>query len=144
MAGRIAERGVTVTVIGNNHPTLFGDRSRLAEIWQNLLDNACKFMGDQKEPRIEIGVEIRDNETVFFVRDNGIGIDERYQTKVFGLFEKLNPKAEGTGIGLALIKRIVEIYGGRIWIESAGRGLGTNFLFTLPGAALNSNEEKKP
>jgi signal transduction histidine kinase len=99
-----------------------------------LVDNACKFMGDQPAPRIEIGVETRDAETVFFVRDNGIGIDPRYQAKVFGLFEKLDHTAEGTGVGLALVKRIVEWYGGRIWVESKGAGQGTCFYFTLPGA----------
>ncbi len=133
VAGRIAARGVTVQV-DDREMTLHGDRVRLEEIWQNLVDNACKFMGDQKAPRIEIGVETRDAEPVFFVRDNGVGIDARYQEKVFGLFEKLDPKAEGTGIGLALVKRIVELHGGRIWVESKGAGQGTCFCFTLPGA----------
>jgi len=133
-AGRIASRNVSVTV-HENDLKLRGDRVRLAEIWQNLVDNACKFMGDQKEPRLEIGVETRDGEPVFFVRDNGSGIDPRYQLKVFGLFEKLNKAAEGTGIGLAHVKRIVEIYDGRIWLESDGPGRGANFLFTLPGAS---------
>jgi PAS domain S-box-containing protein len=133
VAGRITERGVAVKV-GDNDLTLHGDRPRLAEIWQNLVENACKFMGDQKEPRIEIGAEPRGAETVFFVCDNGSGIDPRYHTKVFGLFDKLDPKAEGTGIGLALVKRIVELYQGRIWVESAGLGQGACFYFTLPGA----------
>jgi PAS domain S-box-containing protein len=110
------------------------DRSRLVEIWQNLLENACKFMGEQLKPRIEIGVERRGGETVFFVRDNGVGIEPRYQEKVFSLFEKLNPKIEGTGMGLALVKRVVELYKGRIWVESDGPGRGANFLFTLPAA----------
>jgi PAS domain S-box-containing protein len=133
VAGRVAERGVTLQV-DDRAVTLCGDRLRLDEIWQNLVDNACKFMGDQKEPRIEIGVETRDAEPVFFVRDNGIGIDPRYQAKVFGLFEKLDQAAEGTGVGLALVKRIVELYGGRIWVESKGAGQGACFYFTLPGA----------
>ncbi|MCX6901517.1 MAG: PAS domain S-box protein [Verrucomicrobia bacterium] len=133
VAGRIAERGVTVKV-GDTDMLLRGDRIRLAEIWQNLVENACKFMGDQKEPRVEIGVEARGAETVFFVRDNGIGIDPRYYAKVFGLFEKLDPKAEGTGLGLALVKRVVELYRGRIWVESLGQGQGACFYFTLPGA----------
>ena len=143
VAGSLSERGVKVTVSGGDDLTLYGDRTRLEEIWQNLVDNACKFMGGQKEPRLEIGVEAHDTETVFFVRDNGIGIDPRHQSKVFGLFEKLDPSAKGTGIGLALIKRIVEIYGGRIWVESAGLNQGTNFLFTLPGAAIAVQEIKK-
>ena len=133
VAGRISQRGVQVTV--PQYPlTLHGDRARFVAVFQNLVDNACKFMGDQKEPRIEIGVETRAAETVFFVRDNGVGIDPRHQAKVFGLFEKLDPKAEGTGIGLALVKRIVELHGGRIWVESPGLGKGSCFYFTLPGA----------
>jgi signal transduction histidine kinase len=111
-----------------------GDRPRLAEIWQNLLENAVKFMGDQLFPRIELGVEHQGKNQVFYVRDNGIGIDPRDQRKIFGLFEKLNPGIEGTGIGLALVKRIVEWYQGKIWLESKGSGHGTCFRFTLPEA----------
>jgi signal transduction histidine kinase len=143
VAGSIAARGVTVQV-GGCEVALFGDRVRLAEVLQNLLDNACKFMGGQKEPRIEVGFEARGAEIVFFVRDNGIGIDPRHQAKVFGLFEKLDPKAEGTGIGLSLVKRIVELYGGRIWVESPGVGQGACFYFTLPGAVNQTNEGEKP
>ena len=141
VAGRITERGVTVK-LGDLDVTLNGDRSRLAELWQNLLDNAVKFMGCQSEPCVEMGVERRTGEVVFYVRDNGIGIDPRYHAKVFGLFEKLDPKAEGTGIGLALVRRIVELYQGRIWLESAGLAQGTCFYFTLPGALINPTGEK--
>lgn len=133
VAGRIAGRGVMVRV-EDREVALFCDRVRLAEVLQNLIDNACKFMGGQKEPCIQIGAARHDAETVFFVRDNGMGIDPRHQLKVFNLFEKLDPKAEGTGIGLSLVKRIVELHGGRIWVESAGAGQGACFHFTLPGA----------
>ncbi len=133
VAGRLAEQGVAVEV-SDEPVTLWGDRPRLAEIWQNLVENAAKFMGDQARPRIELGAERRGEETVFFVRDNGVGIDPRYQSKVFGLFEKLDPKSEGTGLGLALVKRIVELHEGKIWVESSGPGQGATFLFTLPGA----------
>ena len=132
-AGRISARRVTV-VINDAPVVLCGDRSRLVEIWQNLVENACKFMGSQEDPRIEIGVENHGQETVFFVKDNGIGIEQRFHSKVFGLFEKLEGKGEGTGLGLALVKRIVELYEGRIRIESAGEGQGTTFFFTLPKA----------
>jgi PAS domain S-box-containing protein len=142
VAGRIAERGVKVQVEDRNL-LLFGDRVRLAEVLQNLLDNACKFMGDQKAPHIEVSFEVRGAETVFFVRDNGIGVDPRHQAKVFGLFEKLDAQAEGTGIGLSLAKRIVEMYGGRIWVESSGVGRGACFYFTLPGAVDQTNKEEK-
>jgi signal transduction histidine kinase len=133
VAGRISTSRAEVSV-ADAAVVLEGDRPRLVEIWQNLVENACKFMGDQPKPRVEIGVEQRGAEMVFFVRDNGVGIEPRYQEKVFSLFEKLNPKMEGTGMGLALVKRVVELYKGRIWVESGGLGQGANFLFTLPAA----------
>lgn len=139
MAGAIAEKGVTV-LLQEASLTLFGDRSRLVEIWQNLVENAIKFMGDQIAPRIEIGTKRRDQERVFFVSDNGRGIDPRFQEKVFGLFEKLEAQSEGTGLGLALIKRIIELYQGRIWVDSAGTGRGTCFYFTLPNAVRENTE----
>ena len=92
---------------------------RLLEVIQNLLDNAVKFMGEQSQPVIEIGTQGEENGMpVFYVRDNGIGIAPKYHERIFGLFNKLNPGAEGTGVGLAIVKRIVEVHGGRIWVES--------------------------
>jgi PAS domain S-box-containing protein len=132
VAGRLAARGVAVT-IEPSLPEVVGDRARLVEIFQNLLDNAAKFMGETRDPRIEIGARREAADEVFFVRDNGIGIDPAHQARVFGLFDKLDPQAEGTGIGLALVKRIVELHGGRIWVESDGAGRGTSVCFTLPG-----------
>jgi PAS domain S-box-containing protein len=139
VAGRISISHAEVQV-AEAAVVLEGDRPRLAEIWQNLVENACKFMGDQPKPRVEIGVEQRGAETVFFVRDNGVGIEPRFHQKVFSLFEKLNPKIEGTGMGLALVKRVVELYKGRIWVESGGLGQGSNFLFTLPAAVKIETE----
>jgi signal transduction histidine kinase len=101
------------------------------EVVQNLVDNACKFLGEQSHPRVEIGAQQTGEETVFYVRDNGIGIEPSFQDKVFGLFEKLDPTSDGTGIGLALVKRIVETHNGKIWVESEG-GKGATFCFTLP------------
>ena len=129
--GRLEERGVEVE-IAPNLPVVYGDHPRLREVLQNLVDNAVKFTGDQPHPRVEIGVRHDDAERVYYVRDNGMGIDPRYHDKVFGLFERLDPKAEGTGVGLAIVKRIVEVHGGRIWIESEGAGRGSTFCFTLP------------
>jgi signal transduction histidine kinase len=129
--GQIAKRGVQVT-LAPDLPTMYGDRFRLVEVVQNLLDNAVKFMREQPEPSIEIGVEQIERETVYYVHDNGIGIDPRYQENVFGLFERLQPEIEGTGVGLALIKRIIEVHDGRIWVESKGPGHGSTFYFTLP------------
>ncbi len=131
--GRLDERGVAVT-IGADLPFVRGDRSRLVEVVQNLVDNAAKFMGDEKQPRIEIGVRDGSGEQVFFVRDNGIGIAPRHQERVFRLFDKLEAGDEGTGVGLALVKRIVELHGGRVWVESDG-STGSTFCFTLPRPA---------
>lgn len=133
VAGRTAEGRVDV-LVEDADVVLFGDSLRLGEVWQNLVENACKFRGDQAQQRIEIGATGQGRDTVFFVRDNGIGIEPRHQEKIFGLFEKLDPESEGTGLGLALVKRIVELYGGKIWVESQGIGHGSCFCFTLPGA----------
>lgn len=112
-------------------PLVFGDKNRLVEVVQNLLDNAAKFIGNQTNPVVEIGAETKGDETILFVRDNGIGIDPKFHKKIFELFDKLNPQIEGTGVGLALVKRIIEVHGGRIWVESQP-GQGTTFYFTLP------------
>ncbi|MFN8381624.1 MAG: ATP-binding protein [Anaerolineales bacterium] len=127
--GQLQLKQVQVKV-GSDLPDIFGDTERLIEVIQNLVDNACKFMGDEKKPIIEIDVQKRENENVFYIKDNGIGIDKRFHEKVFGLFDKLNPNSGGTGIGLALVKRIIEVHGGKIWIESE-EGKGTTFFFTL-------------
>ena len=116
--------------VGKDMPVVNGDRIRLVEVVQNLLDNAAKFMRDQPNPRIEIGIRQVESESIFFVKDNGIGIEPQFHKKIFGLFDKLDPNAEGTGIGLALVKRIVEVHGGRIWVESE-EGKGATFCFTL-------------
>jgi signal transduction histidine kinase len=117
-------------------PTVYGDHARLVEVVQNLVDNAAKFMGEQPDPRIEIGLRGTDTDgkPILFVRDNGIGIEPQYHDRVFGLFSKLDAQSEGTGIGLALVKRIVEVHGGRIWVESDEPGQGSTFCFTLPAA----------
>ncbi|MBK5276157.1 MAG: Cache 3/Cache 2 fusion domain-containing protein [Desulfuromonadales bacterium] len=129
-AGIIASRGVRISRSAESI-LLSGDRPRLGEVWQNLIENAVKYMGDQPDPQIEIGVEARGVERVFFVRDNGMGVDPRYTEKIFGLFEKLDPTSEGSGLGLALVKRIVEVHGGRTWVDSEGIGRGSTFCFTF-------------
>ncbi len=117
-----------------NLPVVYGERVRLLEVMQNLIDNAAKYMGDQPNPRIEIGARHQAGEVVVFVADNGVGIEPQFQEKVFGLFDQLDTCSEGTGIGLALVKRIVEVHGGQIWIESGGAGQGSTFCFTIPPA----------
>jgi PAS domain S-box-containing protein len=129
--GRIQSRGIQVS-IQEDLPAVYGDRRRLAEALQNLIDNAAKFMGSQSRPRIEIGAQgCKNGKAVFFVRDNGVGIEAIHHERIFGLFNKLDADSEGTGIGLALVKRIIEVHGGRIWVESEA-GQGACFFFTLP------------
>ena len=116
-----------------NLPVIRGDHPRLVEVMQNLINNGIKFMGKQSEPHIEIGLKNFDksNNPVFFIRDNGIGIEPQYHERIFGLFNRLDPAINGTGIGLTLVRRIIEVHGGRIWVESE-HGKGATFLFTLP------------
>jgi len=97
----------------------------------NLIENGIKYMGDQAHPEIEIGHRIKDGQYTFFVKDNGMGIDPSQFDKVFELFYKVNAKSEGTGAGLAIVKRIIEVQGGRIWVESEN-GKGSTFCFNLP------------
>lgn len=136
VAGQIAERGVEV-IIPTDLPVVRGDRRRLLQVFQNLLDNGIKFMGDQTTPQIEIGADQNKNETVCFVRDNGVGIEPDQRDKIFGLFDQLDPEAKGTGIGLALVERIIRLHGGRVWVESKGAGQGSTFYFTIPTAATD-------
>jgi PAS domain S-box-containing protein len=138
VAGQITENGAAVHICDQDK-TLFGDRPRLLQIWQNLIENAVKFSITQETPSIEVGFVEQNRITVFYVRDNGCGIDPRYKEKIFGLFEKLDPTSEGTGLGLAIVKRIVEVYQGKIWVESAGLGHGSCFYFTLPEAVMREN-----
>jgi light-regulated signal transduction histidine kinase (bacteriophytochrome) len=107
----------------------------MVQLLQNLVGNAMKYAGD-RTPDVRLTARQRPNEEwVFEVRDNGIGIDMRYAKEIFGVFKRLHGRDEydGTGIGLAICKRIVELHGGRIWVESEP-GRGSTFCFTLPGA----------
>jgi signal transduction histidine kinase len=129
--GRIETNAISVH-IDRNLPAVYGDKPRLVEVMQNLLDNAAKYMGTQPEPTIEIGQRGEENgKPIFYIKDNGIGIAPAHFERIFGLFNKLDVKSEGTGVGLALVKRIIEVHGCRIWVESQ-EGKGSTFLFTLP------------
>jgi len=125
--------GITV-ILSPDLPTVFGERARLREVLENLIENALKFSSGQANPLIEIGTRIQDGEQIIFVKDNGPGIDPRYHNRIFNLFEKLDPVMEGTGIGLTITKRIIEVHGGRIWVESDGPGEGSTFAFTIPNS----------
>jgi hypothetical protein len=127
---RIKDSGATVTF--DNLPTLLGDDRQLLQLFQNLIGNALKFRGEVP-PKVHVGVIQHPGEYVFSVRDNGIGIDPQYAERIFLVFQRLHARGEypGTGIGLAICKKIVERHGGRIWVESAP-GKGSTFRFTIP------------
>ncbi len=112
-------------------PTVAGDTTQLEQLFQNLIGNAIKFHGEQR-PEIHIGVERKKSEWFFSVHDNGIGIDPQYADRIFGVFQRLHRRKDypGTGVGLAICKKIVERHGGRIWVESE-LGQGSNFCFTI-------------
>jgi PAS domain S-box-containing protein len=126
----IAEHHATVT--SDPLPFVRGDESQLIQLMQNLIGNAIKFHGDEP-PRVHIGVGRGRDGTTFSVQDNGIGIDPQYFERIFVIFQRLHPREKypGTGIGLAICKRIVERHGGRIWVESTP-GRGSTILFTIP------------
>jgi PAS domain S-box-containing protein len=127
---RIEARDVNVEI--GDLPRVFGDRIRLLQLIRILVENAVAYMGDQPEPRLEIGMRPRRGKHVIFVRDNGVGINPADLERVFDVFRRLDPRGSGTGVGLALARRIVEMHGGRIWAESEGKGSGSTFVVELP------------
>jgi signal transduction histidine kinase len=110
--GQIEKRNIKVSV-ESNLSSVYGDRQRLTEILQNLIENSAKYSHKQVEPRMEIGqVEGENGNPIFYVRDNGIGIESEYHERIFGLFNQLDPTKDGNGIGLTLVRRIIEVHGG--------------------------------
>ena len=138
VAGPVRENGIDV-VIEPHDLQLYGDPLQLGQIWQNLIENAIKYRGDQPEPRIIVGVDLSTKQPEFFVCDNGIGIAPKHSDRIFDIFAQLNPNSDGCGLGLALVKKIVEHHQGSIRVESEGLGKGSCFYFTLPGALVNKD-----
>lgn len=134
---RLEEIGARVTVA--DLPVLAVDRTQLAQLFQNLLGNAVKFRREGTPSEIHVGARIEGGEWVLSVRDNGIGISEQQFDRIFLIFQRLHTRGKypGTGIGLAICKRIVERHGGRIWVESEV-GVGSSFFFTMPGEGAAS------
>lgn len=114
-------------------PQSQGDRSLITQVWSNLLSNAIKFSAKKAHPIVEVGAIAEEHEYVYFVRDNGAGFDPRYKAKLFGVFQRLHDATDfsGTGVGLALVHRIVSRHGGRVWADGAPEQ-GATFYFTLP------------
>jgi len=132
MSSTVEGRGATVAV-EDGLPDVLADPPRVEEVFANLLGNALKF-NESKRPSVKIGVRaLEGGMATFYVQDNGIGIDPQYHERIFGIFQRLHRREEyeGTGAGLSIVKRLVEIFGGRTWVESE-LGAGATFLFTLP------------
>jgi light-regulated signal transduction histidine kinase (bacteriophytochrome) len=113
-------------------PTVMGDETQLIQLLQNLIGNAIKFRREEL-PQVHVSAQQGQREWVFSIHDNGIGMESEYFDRIFTIFQRLHSRAEypGTGIGLAVCKKIVERHGGRIWVESQS-GVGTTFYFTIP------------
>jgi len=117
----------------NTLPSAFGDESLIREVLTNLISNAIKFSRNERSPVIEVGGKLENNENIYYVKDNGAGFDMKYSDKLFGVFQRLHSQQQfkGTGVGLAIVRRIIERHGGRVQAEGKV-GKGATFYFTLP------------
>lgn len=132
LAGIIESTGAIISV-EENLPNIMVEEQRFKEIYLNLIENALKYRSPDITPKIHIGIRHNnvDDSTVFYVSDNGIGIEPCYYHKIFGLFDRLDHDIEGSGIGLAIVKRIIEVHGGTIWVETGNQGRGSTFCFSI-------------
>lgn len=143
VSGRISQADAEV-VIQQDMPAVYGEANRLREVIQNLVDNAVKYIGDEPHPKVQIGARSNGVETIVHITDNGIGIDPKYHEKIFGLFDQLDADSDGVGMGLPMVRRIVEVHGGRIWVESEGTGTGSTFYVALPRRHEGDNTTTAP
>jgi signal transduction histidine kinase len=129
---RLNKKGIEL-VVAADLPIIQCDRDRIAQVFQNLLVNAIKYMGDTKNPKIEVGYEDIGNFYKFYVRDNGTGIDPQHHRKIFEIFHRLREveREEGTGLGLTIVDKVVRHHGGKVWVASE-KGKGATFYFTIP------------
>jgi light-regulated signal transduction histidine kinase (bacteriophytochrome) len=116
--------------IKNSLPKVFGNDFRFKQLFQNLIQNAIKY-NDKEKGIVEIGSVEKENEIEFYIKDNGVGIKEQYQNKIFEIFSKLENNDQSSGIGLSIVKKIIDLYGGKIWLESQEK-VGSTFYFTIP------------
>jgi PAS domain S-box-containing protein len=132
LAIKIKETKANIT-IEKNLPCIIAEEPRIKEVFLNLIDNALKYKSKNCIPKIYIGVRYENSHDtpIFYVEDNGIGIDSRYHDKIFGLFERMNNDIDGTGVGLAIVKRIIEVHEGKLWVESNVTRQGSRFCFTV-------------
>ncbi|MEJ2718216.1 MAG: ATP-binding protein, partial [Deltaproteobacteria bacterium] len=130
LASAVADAGAAIT--HDPLPTVMGDDVQLLQVFQNLIGNAIKFRGGEP-PRVHISARKNASEWIFSVKDNGLGIESRYLNRIFAIFQRLNKRSDydGTGIGLAIVKKVVERHRGRVWVESEV-GVGSTFYFTIP------------
>ena len=138
LRGRIAETGAEISY--NPMPTIVADSTQLMQLFQNLLGNAIKFRKKDEAPRIHVGVQRQEDSWLFSVQDNGIGIDPQFADRIFVIFQRLHTRDEypGSGMGLAICKKIVECHRGQIWVESE-LGKGATFFFTIPVGGRDRN-----
>jgi light-regulated signal transduction histidine kinase (bacteriophytochrome) len=129
----LAETYPQVDIAVDALPDTFGDLQMLQQVWTNLIGNACKFAAVQATPRVTVGCATDAGGTVYFVRDNGVGFDMRYSHRLFRVFERLHtdPEFGGTGVGLAVVQRVLQRHAGAVWAEGSP-GEGATFYFRLP------------